>query len=191
MIRPRALCEMKPGSENNQPQNKYSSSLPEGFLEKIPQYTDVKKEFPSKTKKPMQFHERGILFRNFDRKQIEDLQSKEQPINFFNLLSQFKTDEEINNLNASDIFGVDSQLLKELQDKVNEFIVATSDFIELEKKEEKNEEVKKDEDFMDYLTTINIPMKQDSINLDVVISNLNKIDSISYSADSVTVNFDK
>ena len=43
MNRPRSLCEIKPASEN-QSQNKYSSSLPEGFLEKIPQYTDVKKE---------------------------------------------------------------------------------------------------------------------------------------------------
>ena len=191
MSRPRALCEMKPGSENNQPQNKYSSSLPEGFLEKIPQYTDVKKEFPSKTKKPMQFHEKGIVIRNFDRKQLEDLKTKEQSINFYNLLSQFKSEEEINSLTISDIFGVDSQLLKELQDKCRDFADATSYIVEQETNEGKNEEAKNDSDFMGYLMEMISPMIQDTINLDIVISNLDKIDSINYSADKVTVNFNK
>ncbi len=34
-------------------------------------------------------------------------------------------------------------------------------------------------------------MIQDTINLDIVISNLDKIDSINYSAEKVTVNFNK
>ena len=190
MNRPRSLCEIKPASEN-QSQNKYSSSLPEGYLQKMPQYTNDKKEFPSKKKKPMQFHERGVLIRNFDRKQIEDLQTKPQPINFYNLLSQFKTQEEIKNLTVSDIFGVDSQLLNELQQKCRDFADATSYIAEQKEKEGKNEESKSDLDFMNYLMEMITPMIQDTINLDIVISNLNKIDSINYSADSVTVNFNK
>ena len=189
MFRPRSLCEMRPASENTQSQNKYTSSLQEGYLEKIPQYQNIKKEFASKTKKPMQFHERGHLIRNFDRKQIEDLYTKEQTINFLNLLSQFKSEDEINNVQVSEIFGVDSQLLKDLQDKCRNFADVTSYIAQMEEQEGKTEEAKNNRDFMEYLMNMVTPMIQTSINLDIVISNLKSIESINYSADNVKVYF--
>ncbi len=189
MQRPRSLCEMRPASENNQSQNKYTSSLPEGYLEKIPQYQNLKKEFPSKTKKPMLFHERGYLIRNFDRKQIEDITTKEQTINFLKLLSQFKSEDEVKSVQVSDIFGVDSQLLTHLQEKCRNFADVTSYIAEVEEKEGKHDEAKNDQDFMAYLMEMIIPMIQTSINLDIVISNLKSIDCINYSADLVKVYF--
>ena len=189
MHRPRALCEMKPASENIQSQNKYTSSLPEGYLEKVPQYTGVKKEFSSKTKKPLQFHERGNLIRNFDRKQIEEIYTKEQTINFENLLSQFKSEEEINSLTISDIFGVDSQILSDLQEKCRNLADYTSYIADKEEKEGNHEAAKNDQDFMGYLMEMISPMIQTNINLDIVISNLTSIESIGYSPDNVKVYF--
>ena len=94
-------------------------------------------------------------------------------------------------ITISDIFGVDSQSLKESQDKYRDFADATSYIVEQEKKEGKNEEAKSDLDFMANLMEMISRMIQDTINLDIVISNLDKIDSINYSADKVTVNFNK
>ena len=137
----------------------------------------------------MQFHERGHLIRNFDRKQIEEICKKEQTINFLNLLSQFKSEDEINNVQVSEIFGVDSQLLKDLQDKCRNFADVTSVIADLEEKEGKTEEAKNNRDFMEYLMNMVISMNQTSINLDIVISNLKYIESINYSADNVKVYF--
>ena len=55
MLRPRSLCEMRPASENTQSQNKYTSSLQEGYLEKTPQYQNIKKNLHQKQKNQCNF----------------------------------------------------------------------------------------------------------------------------------------
>ena len=88
MFRPRTLCQMKPAPEE-QNINPHKSSLPGDYFTRTPTYDGKPKEFPSKTKKPLQLTTKAYLVQKIDRKGVEDIQPKEQMIDFNKLLLQF------------------------------------------------------------------------------------------------------
>ena len=68
MFRPRSLCQIKP-APTEQNLNTHKSSLPPDYFTKYPTFSKEPKEFPSKTKKPMQLTTKAYLVQKIDRKQ--------------------------------------------------------------------------------------------------------------------------
>lgn len=191
MSRPRTFCQIRPITEEEakEAKNSYKGSLKPDYQIDIPKHTNCKKEFPTKTKKPMLFHERGHLIADLDRKKIEEIPTKQQDIMFFNILNQFKTVEELRNLEITDVFDVDADLLTELQQKCVEFIDVTSYLADEKEKSGKLEEAQSDQMLLNYLTEKLAEMKNNEINLKIAINNIENIKSLSYSTNGVKIYF--
>lgn len=108
-------------------------------------------------------------------------------IDFYNLLSQFKNEDEIRELEIIDLIDVDYELLAELKGKAMEFIDATSYLIEEKKK--KNEETNSDEAFVLFLSEKFQEMRNNEINLQIFVSNLEKVKELCYSNNGVKIFF--
>ena len=189
MFRPRTLCQMNPAPVDSSNINPHKSSLPGDYFTKTPEYQGNPKEFPSKTKKPLQFSTKGYLVQKIDRKYVEDLQPKEQTIDFIKLLLQFKSIDEIQALQVADLFDIDLDLLKELKSKCTDFTDAASYLSEEKEKSGQIEEAKSDQLFMQYLMNQSIEMQNNSINLNIVVNNIEKIKCLKYNDDGVKVYF--
>ena len=189
MFRPRALCQMKPAPPDENNINPHKSSIPGDYLLKTPVYDGKAKEFPTKTKKPLQLSTKAYLVNKIDRKYVEDIQPKEQMIDFLKLLSQFKNPEEIQALQASDLFDIDADLLEDLKKKCQEFNDVAAYLSEEKEKAGQSEEAKSDRLFMQYLMNQYIEMQNNKINLDIALNNIEKIKSLKYNDDGVKVYF--
>lgn len=191
MSRPRTFCQISEITEEeaNEAKTSYKGSLKQDYQIAIPKYTNCKKEFPSKTKKPMMFHERGHLIADLDRKKIEEIPEKQQEIMFYDILNQFKTIEELRNLEITDVFDVDADLLTELQQKCIEFIDVTSYLADEKEKNGKVEEAQSDQLLLKYLMEKLEEMKNNEINLKIAINNIENIKSLSYSTNGVKIYF--
>ena len=189
MFRPRTLCQMKPAPTEEQNINPHKSSLPGDYFTKTPTYEGKPKEFPSKARKPLQLTTKAFLVQKIDRKGIEDLPNKEQTIDFNKLLMQFKSQEEIQNLQVSDLFDIDADLLEDLKKKCQDFTDAASYLSEEKEKSGQIEEAKSDQLFMQYLMNQSIEMQNNSINLNIVVNNIEKIKCLKYNDDGVKVYF--
>ena len=126
MFRPRTLCQMKPAPTEEQIVNTHKSSLPLDYFSKTPSFSGQPKDYPSKSKKPLQLTTKAYLVQKIDRKGIEDIPSKEQMIDFNKLLLQFKSADEIEELNVVDLLDIDSKLLEDLKKKCRAFTDAAS-----------------------------------------------------------------
>ena len=189
MFRPRTLCQMKPAPTEEQVINLHKSSLPSDYFSNTPTYDGSPKEFPSKTKKPLQLSTKAYLVQKIDKKYIEDIQPKEQMIDFSKLLLQFKSKEEVQALQVSDLLDIDKELLEELKKKCQDFTDAASYLKDEKEKAGQTEEAKSDEQFMQYLMNQYIEMQDNSINLDIAVGNIEKIKSLKYNDDGVKVYF--
>ena len=189
MFRPRTLCQMKPAPTEEQIVNTHKSSLPLDYFSKTPSFSEQPKDYPSKSKKPLQLTTKAYLVQKIDRKGIEDIPSKEQMIDFNKLLLQFKSADEIEELNVVDLLDIDSKLLEDLKKKCRAFTDAASYLSEEKEKNGQTEEAKSDQQFMQYLMNQYIEMQNNSINLDIAVNNIEKIKSLQYSADGVKVFF--
>ena len=141
MFRPRTLCQMKPAPEE-QNINPHKSSLPGDYFTRTPTYDGKPKEFPSKTKKPLQLTTKAYLVQKIDRKGVEDIQPKEQMIDFNKLLLQFKSVEEIQSLQVSDLLDIDADLLEDLKKKCQDFTDAASYLSQEKEKLDKQKKLK-------------------------------------------------
>ena len=90
MFRPRALCQIKPAPSEEQVVNQHKSSLPLDYFTKTPTFKNVPKDYPIKSKKPLQLTNKAYLVQKIDRKTIEDIAPKERKIDFSKFLLQFK-----------------------------------------------------------------------------------------------------
>ena len=189
MFRPRTLCQMRPAPTEDQIVNTHKSSLPLDYFNKIPTYSGQPKEYPSRSKKPLQLTTKAYLVQKIDRKGIEDIPAKEQMIDFNNFLLQFKSVEEIQELEVVDLLDIDSELLEDLKKKCKEFTDVASNLSEEKEKMGQTEEAKSDQQFMQYLTNQYVEMQNNKINLDIAVNNIEKIKGLQYSADGVKVYF--
>lgn len=191
MFRPRSLCQMKPTLPDSKPMDdQYLSSLPKGYLQKVPKHTKCLKEFPTKTKKPMQFHQKGYLMKLINRKFIEELLPSQQPIDFKKLLLQFKKSEEVSEIQVEDLLDIDAENLENLKKKCQDFTNVASTMAEEKKKKGQNDEAENDHQFMDYLMNKQYTsMQANSINLNIVVGNIERVKSLCYGKDKVKVYF--
>ena len=189
MFRPRTLCQVKPAPTDEQNINPHKSSLSDDYFTKKPTYDGKPKEFPSKTKKPLQFTTKAYLVQKIDRKGIEDIQPKEQMIDFNKLLLQLKNIEEVQTLTVKDLLDIDSDSLEDLKRKCQDFTDAASFLKEEKEKAGQIEEAKSDDQFMQYLMNQYIEMQNNKINLDIAVNNIDKIKYLKYSDDGVKVYF--
>jgi len=187
MFRPRTLCQMKPAPEEINT-NLHKSSLPDGYL-KNPTYKGDVKEYPSKTKKPIQLTTKAYLVQKIDRKGIEDIPAKEQMIDFNKFLLQFKSAEEVQELEVVDLLDIDAELLESLKKKCRDFTDAASYLSEEKERTGQTEDAKSDQQFMQYLMNQYIEMQNNKINLDIAVNNIEKIKGLQYNADGVKVYF--
>ena len=65
-VRPRTLCQIKQDCSLPIPKEDCKGSLPPDYEIKVPKFTNCKKEYPTKSKKPLLFHEKGNLINGFD-----------------------------------------------------------------------------------------------------------------------------
>ena len=142
MFRPRTLCQVKPAPTEQQVINPHKSSLPSDYFTSTPTYDGGPKEFPSKTKKPLQLTTKGYLVQKIDRKGVEDIQQKDQMIDFCKLLLQFKSVEEIQNLQVSDLLDIDAELLEELKKNAKILLMQPPIFLKKKKKLDKVKKLK-------------------------------------------------
>ena len=189
MFRPRALCQIKPAPLDSQNINNYKSSLPSDYFTKYPTYSGTPKEFPSKTKKPLQLTTKAYLVQKIDRKSIEDIPPKEQMIDFNKFLLQFNSVDEIKNLTPIDLFDIDSKLLEQLKEKCRNFTDVAAKISEEKEKQGQMEEAKNDQEFMQYLMNQYIELQNNSINVDIAINTIDKIKNLQYNAEGVKVFF--
>ena len=189
MFRPRALCQIKPAPTDSQNINTYKSSLPSDYFTKYPSYSGQAKEFPSKTKKPLQLTTKAYLVQKIDRKSIEDLPPKEQMIDFNKFLLQFNSIEEIKSLTPLDLFDIDSELLEQLKEKCRNFTDVAAKISEEKEKMGQMEEAKNDQEFMQYLMNQYIELQNNSINVDIATNTIDKIKNLQYNAEGVKVFF--
>ena len=189
MFRPRTLCQMKPAPTEEQIVNTHKSSLPLDYFNKLPTFSGQPKDYPSKSKKPIQLTTKAYLVQKIDRRGIEDIPSKDQMIDFNKLLLQFKSEEEIGQLDVVDLLDIDAKLLEDLKKKCRDFTDAASYLSEEKEKNGQTEEAKSDQQFMQYLMNQYIEMQNNSINLDIAVNNIEKIKCLKYSDDGVKVYF--
>ena len=189
MFRPRTLCQMKPAPSDPSIINPHKTSLPPDYFQKFPEYMGNPKEFPSKTKEPLQITTKGYLVQKIDKKYIEDIQPKEQMIDFNKLLLQFKSPEEIQSLQVKDLLDIDSEMLEDLKKKCQDFTNAASNLSEEKERSGQIEEAKSDQQFMQYLMDQYVKMQDNNINLDIAVNNIDKIKSLQYNDDGVKVYF--
>ena len=102
---------------------------------------------------------------------------------------QFKSNEEVQDLEVVDLLDIDSELLENLKKKCREFTDAASNLSEEKEKMGQSEEAKSDQEFMQYLMNQYIEMQNNSINLDIAVNNIDKIKDLQYSAEGVKVYF--
>lgn len=191
MFRPRSLCQIKPSLPDSKPMDdQYMSSLQKGYLQKIPTYSRCVKEFPTKTKKPMQFHQKGYLMKFISRKFIEELLPTQTKIDFKKLLLQFRNSEEVAEVQVEDLLDTDAENLENLKKKCQDFTNVASTMAEEKSKKGQKEEAENDHQFMDYLMNNQYTsMQTNSINLNIVVGNIEKIKSLCYDKDKVKVYF--
>ena len=189
MFRPRTLSQMKPAPSDPSIINPHKASLPEDYFLKFPEYIGDPKEFPSKTKKPLQITTKGYLVQKIEKKYIEEIQPKEQMIDFNRLLLQFKAPEEIKLLQIKDLLDIDSEILEDLKKKCQDFTNAASNLSEEKERSGQIEEAKSDQQFMNYLMDQYVKMQGNNINLDVAVDNIDKIKSLQYNDDGVKIYF--
>ena len=189
MFRPRTLCQMKPAPTEEQVINLHKSSLPSDYFTNTPTYDGKPKEFPSKTKKPLQLTTKAYLVQKIDRKGVEDIQPKEQMIDFNKLLLQFKSIEEVQALQVSDLLDIDADLLEDLKKKCQDFTNAASNLSEEKEKLGHLDEAKSDQEFMQYLMAQYVKMQDNNINLDIAVNNIDRLQYLQYNDDGVKVYF--
>ena len=189
MFRPRTLCQIKPAPKEDQVINTHKTSLPLDYFNKTPTFKNIPKDFPTKSKKPLQLTNRAFLVQKIDRKTIEELPTKEQMIDFNKLLQQFKSEEEVQDLEVVDLLDIDSKILEDLMKKCRDFTDAASYLSEEKEKTGQIEEAKSDQQFMQYLTNLLIEMQNNSINLAIAVNNIEKIKCLQYNSDGVKVYF--
>ena len=189
MFRPKTLCQIKPAPKEDQVINTHKTSLPLDYFNKTPVFKNIPKNFPTKSKKPLQLTNRAYLVQKIDRKTIEELPSKEQMIDFNKLLQQFKSVDEVQELEVVDLLDIDSKILEELKKKCRDFTDAASYLSEEKEKTGQIEEAKSDQQFMQYLTNLLIEMQNNSINLAIAVNNIEKIKCLQYNSDGVKVYF--
>ena len=189
MFRPRTLCQIKPAPNEGQVVNTHKTSLPLDYFNKTPTFKNIPKDYPTKSRKPLQLTNRAYLVQKIDRKSIEELPSKEQMIDFNKLLQQFKSVEEVQELDVVDLLNIDSALLENLKKKCKDFTDAASYLSEEKEKTGQLEEAKSDQQFMQYLTNLLIEMQNNSINLAIAVNNIEKIKCLQYNSDGVKVYF--
>ena len=189
MFRPRTLSQMKPAPSDPSIINPHKASLPEDYFLQFPEYIGDPKEFPSKTKKPLQITTKGYLVQKIEKKYIEEIQPKEQMIDFNRLLLQFKAPEEIKLLQIKDLLDIDSEILEDLKKKCQDFTNAASNLSEEKERSGQIEEAKSDQQFMNYLMDQYVKMQGNNINLDVAVDNIDKIKSLQYNDDGLKIYF--
>ena len=190
-VRPRSLCQIIQECPLPIPKDDCKGSLPPDYEMKVPKFQNCKKEYPTKNKKPLLFHEKGHLIQGFDRKAVEEIKEHRPKLNFFSMLSQFKDMDEVNKLEVRDVLDIDAELLSEYKTKCMDFIDATGDLTsEKEKKVELQKEYKSDMELMEYLIGKSNEMKQNEINFEIVLNNIEKIKYLCYSENGVQVYFE-
>lgn len=190
-VRPRTLCQIKQDCSLPIPKEDCKGSLPPDYEIKVPKFTNCKKEYPTKSKKPLLFHEKGNLINGFDRKAVDEIKEHKPKINFFSMLSQFKDIDEVNKLEVRDVLDIDAELLSEYKLKCIDFIDATSRLTEEKKnKVELEKEYNSDMELCDYLMVKSNEMNQNQINFDIVLNNIDKIKYLCYSENGVQVYFE-
>ena len=137
----------------------------------------------------MMMHEKAHLIQGFDRKMVEEISNHTQMIDFFNLLSQFKDVNEVNSLEVRDILDIDAELVSEYKSKCTDFIDATGDLTMEKEQEGLIEEAQSNSELMEYLVGKSNEMKQNEINFEIALNNIEKIQHLCYSENGVKIYF--
>lgn len=144
----------------------------------------------------MKITEEFCLHHNIGRDYIEEVPKQEQRINFDSLLYQFKSPDEIKELQVIDIFDIDSEKMNSIQEKCADLINILSYKIEGESKnegesctEQEIEESNADTKFMEYLVEQSNSLKTNKMNLDIITANIEKIKEFRFNSNGVQVFF--
>ena len=132
-----------------------------------------------------------------DKRYIGDIEKYSQHVDFQTFLSQFQNEEQVNELEIQDLLNIDYEKLGEMKEKCLEYI----DILSHLEDDKDNEEDKKGYRklmmfFCEKLNVKNIflnfkQIKKNEINIQVLINNIDKIDSFVFSDKNTQVYFDK
>ncbi len=129
------------------------------------------------------FHDKAKICSSLNKKFVGDIEPYSQHVDFDTFLSQFKSDEEVDQLEILDILNLDLEKIGELKEKISEYTELTSQQIEQGEKEEGKE------DLLVFLCEKLNEIKKNEINIQVFINNIEKVDSICFSNNKTDVYF--
>lgn len=129
------------------------------------------------------FHERAKVSENLEKKYIGDIESYTQHIDFKTFLAQFRSEEEIADLEVQELLNIDYENLGELKERTGEIINKTTQIIENGSADDGKESLLLF--FCDKLSEI----KKNEINVQMFIQNIDKVDNISYGEDKTQIYF--
>lgn len=135
----------------------------------------------------MYLNEKAQFFENFDRTQVEEIERHNQIINFYKFLQQFKTEEEIQNLELQDILDIDYDKLNEIKEKSLEFIDAAS--LLGEEFDKQGKDIENISELLFFFSNKLNEMKSNQINLQIFTDNLDRVKGIHYTTNGVKVFF--
>jgi len=154
---------------------------------KKPEFKNIKKEYPSKLNTNLYLHEKAHVIDNFEKSNVAQIEGHTQIIDFDKFLHQFKCEDEIRNLELTDLLDIDYEQLDETKNKAIEFIDATSSLIF--EKEQTGEDTQTESDLVLFFSQKLQEMKNNEINLQIFANNLKKVRGVSYSNNGVKVYF--
>jgi hypothetical protein len=154
---------------------------------KKPVFKNFKKEYPSKQNKVAYIHEKAQIIGNFERVMVDEIEAHNQMIDFDKFLHQFKTEDEIRNLELQDILDIDYEKLDEIKYKALDFIDATS--LLMDENEKLGQNTEAESDLLLFFSQKLQEMQSNEINLQIFVNNLEKVKGISYSNNGMKIFF--
>lgn len=149
-----------------------------------PTYLDIKKEYYTKHDKPILFHEKAKIIDCLDKKFVGDIEPYSQHIDFHSFLSQFKNEEEVNNLEIQDLLNIDFEKLGCIKEKATEFIQNASNLAEAG-----NEQG--EDSLLIFLCEKLNDIKRNERNIQLFINNIDRVEGIIFGENKTQVNFTK
>ena len=128
------------------------------------------------------FSDKAVLSKGISPYRHLKLPEKESVMQMSSFLSQFNTQEDINNLELTHMLDIDYEKLEELKEKSLEFIDASTLSLETYVNEG-------DEDILVFFTQKLQELRENDINIQIFIQNIEKVHGIKYEKDGARIYF--
>lgn len=136
---------------------------------------------------PIYFNSKARIIENFSESKLIKLDNPLTPMSIEDFLAQFSRDEDVEKLEINQLLDIDNKKLKELMNQAEEFIDATSYLIS--EKEKNGQDVNTENALLQFYVEKLNELKENEIQMQVCLQNLDKVDGIQYEKDGAKLFF--